>query len=61
MARTAVAKAEDDLSILQHELDGIVNQFDAHHREEDAGEEVRSWRWWGHGEDMEGGGSWNSG
>ena len=35
-ARLAVAEAEDDLSILQQEVKGLVNQIDAHHREDDA-------------------------
>ena len=35
-ARLAVAEAEDDLSILQQEMKGLVNQIDAHHREDDA-------------------------
>ena len=35
-ARLAVAEAEDDLSILQQEMKGLVNQIDAHHREDGA-------------------------
>ena len=35
-ARLAVAGAEDDLSILQQEMKGLVNQIDAHRREDDA-------------------------
>ena len=35
-ARLAVAEADDDLSILQQEMKGLVNQIDAHHREDDA-------------------------
>ena len=35
-ARLAVAEAEDDLSILQQEMKGLVNQIDAHHKEDDA-------------------------
>ena len=35
-ARLAVAEAEDDLSTLQQEMKGLVNQIDAHHREDDA-------------------------
>ena len=35
-ARLAVAWAEDDLSILQQEMKGLVNQIDAHLREDDA-------------------------
>ena len=31
-ARLAVAEDEDDLSILQQEMKGLVNQIDAHHR-----------------------------
>ena len=31
-----MAEAEDDLSILQQEMKGLVNQIDAHHREDDA-------------------------
>ena len=50
-ARTAVAKEEDDLSVLQHEMEGIVNQIDAHHREED-GEDHGSGG--GNGEDTDG-------
>ena len=43
-ARLAVAEAEDDLSILQQEMKGLVNQIDAHHREDDAPRE-RSQGW----------------
>ena len=32
----AVVEAEDDLSILQQEMKGLVNQIDAHHREDNA-------------------------
>ena len=35
-ARLAVAEAEEDLSILQQEMKGLVNQIGAHHREDDA-------------------------
>ena len=35
-ARLAVTEAEDDLSILQQEMKGLVNQIDAQHREDDA-------------------------
>ena len=35
-ARLAVAEAEDDLSILQQEMKGLVNQIHAYHREGDA-------------------------
>ena len=35
-ARLAVAEAEDDLSILRRDMQGLVNQIDAHHREDDA-------------------------
>ena len=35
-ARLAVAEVEDDLSILQQEMKGLVNQIDAHHMEDDA-------------------------
>ena len=38
-ARLAVAEAEDDLSILQQGMKGLVNQIDAHHREDDARQE----------------------
>ena len=41
-ARLAVAEAEDDLSILQQEMNVLVNQIDAHHREDDARRERRS-------------------
>ena len=34
--RLAVAEAEDDLSILQQEMKGLVNQIDAQHRKDDA-------------------------
>ena len=35
-ARLAVAKAEDGLSVLRRGVEGLVNQIDAHHREDDA-------------------------
>ena len=35
-ARLAMAEAEDDLSIFQQEMKRLVNQIDAHHREDDA-------------------------
>ena len=31
-----MAEAENDLSILQQDMKGLVNQIDAHHREDDA-------------------------
>ena len=49
-ARLAVAEAEDDLSILQQEKKGLVNQIDPHHREDDARRE----RSQGGNDDMEG-------
>ena len=38
MARP-VAEAEDDLLILQQEMEGLADQIDAHHREDDARQE----------------------
>ena len=39
-ARLAVAETEDDLSILQQEMKGLVNDIDYHHREDDARREI---------------------
>ena len=40
-ARLAVAEADDDLSISQQELEGLVDQIDARHWEDDARRERR--------------------
>ena len=40
-AEVTLAKAQDDLADLRKDLEGVVNQIDAHHREEDARRERR--------------------